>query len=235
MLSGFRTVCKACITRLRRERYQADPEFRQRLNAISARSYEKHSERRIAESVGREALIKSSDEGREKFKAAKARQHAARLQDAEWVLRRREQMRVAEAARLADPAVRQKKNQQNTLRRASDPQAVKAHRLRSLKWAKENPHHVRANRHRRRARVALAEGSYTAADLAEILDAQNYKCFWCDADISGGKHTVDHLTPLVRGGSNDRLNIAAACMTCNCRKGRKTADEFQSYLKKTAR
>lgn len=39
--------------------------------------------------------------------------------------------------------------------------------------------------------------------------------------------TVDHMTPLSRGGARlDRANLAGACATCNAAKGGRTAEEF---------
>ena len=58
---------------------------------------------------------------------------------------------------------------------------------------------------------------------ASILKRDNRICFYCG---SSEADTVDHLTPINRGGTDSPTNLAACCKRCNLRKGDKTADEF---------
>lgn len=39
---------------------------------------------------------------------------------------------------------------------------------------------------------------------------------------------LDHKVPVARGGNNDIENMVLSCRSCNRRKGKKTAEEFQS-------
>lgn len=50
----------------------------------------------------------------------------------------------------------------------------------------------------------------------------------CAACGSKNDLVVDHIRPIVRGGSCDRSNLQALCRPCNSAKGRKTMDEFMS-------
>ena len=58
---------------------------------------------------------------------------------------------------------------------------------------------------------------------AEILKRDNGICFYCG---SVEATTVDHLTPINRGGTDSPTNLTACCKRCNLRKGDKTADEY---------
>ena len=67
-----------------------------------------------------------------------------------------------------------------------------------------------------RARKRNAAGSHTKQDVLNILAMQKNKCAEpsCRASLNSGYH-VDHITPLSRGGSNDKTNIQCLCPTCN--------------------
>lgn len=52
-------------------------------------------------------------------------------------------------------------------------------------------------------------------------------CFFC-GDKAG---TLDHYIPVGRGGSNDILNLVAACEECNIRKANRLPQEFFEYCR----
>jgi len=54
-------------------------------------------------------------------------------------------------------------------------------------------------------------------------------CIYCGKDPAG---TVDHKTPLVRGGSNTRENTVPCCKKCNNKKGRMTYSEYMKQVEK---
>lgn len=56
-----------------------------------------------------------------------------------------------------------------------------------------------------------------------ILEVFGHKCCYCGAPE---RMTIEHLTPLARGGRNKAGNIAPACLTCNLKKKHKTAEQF---------
>lgn len=80
---------------------------------------------------------------------------------------------------------------------------------------------VMAAVHRRRARLAAAPGSYTAAEWNDLCDRYGNKCLRCGC---AGPLTKDHIVPLSRGGSNDISNLQPLCSTCNKSKGVKSVD-----------
>lgn len=50
------------------------------------------------------------------------------------------------------------------------------------------------------------------------------KCHWCGIGLAwklGRPNTLtcDHVQPLSKGGTHKRINLVAACMTCNQKKG----------------
>lgn len=48
----------------------------------------------------------------------------------------------------------------------------------------------------------------------------------CAACQAGSPLVIDHIVPVIRGGSCEIENLQALCAPCNSRKGRKTMDEF---------
>lgn len=59
---------------------------------------------------------------------------------------------------------------------------------------------------------------------ARILVRDECLCRYC-GDYAD---TVDHVLPIVRGGSNDDANLVACCRYCNTSKGAKPVDEWRA-------
>lgn len=55
---------------------------------------------------------------------------------------------------------------------------------------------------------------------------QGRQCFYCPATAD----TIDHLLPLVRGGSNFEGNLVPCCKTCNSSKGARLVVEWRAAL-----
>ena len=89
---------------------------------------------------------------------------------------------------------------------------------------------IRTKCRRRRARIRGSTKHHTAQDVMVALEVQGNLCFYCQVDIAD-KYTVDHLTPLIRGGSDGPENIVIACPNCNFRKSDKTPQEFADGIK----
>lgn len=49
----------------------------------------------------------------------------------------------------------------------------------------------------------------------EILRRDNHACRYCGATAPGVALTVDHVTPVALGGSDDPTNLVTACTDCN--------------------
>lgn len=124
-----------------------------------------------------------------------------------------------------------KKKDQNYRRYWSDPEARRRsarqyaaeHRVeareRALRWRRENPERDSANARTKRARRRGASGSHTGDDIAFLLKQQKYKCAYCGTSIKkrDNRH-VDHIMPLILGGSNDKSNLQMLCPSCNLSK-----------------
>jgi 5-methylcytosine-specific restriction endonuclease McrA len=92
-------------------------------------------------------------------------------------------------------------------------------RERTRRWRANNPDAERAIKARRRAKELNAEGTFTAADVREIGKLQRNRCARCREALKGKKVHLDHITPLARGGQNDRRNLQLLCAPCNLSKG----------------
>lgn len=55
-----------------------------------------------------------------------------------------------------------------------------------------------------------------------ILERDGFSCSYCD----DAADEVDHIVPVVRGGSNEDANLAACCGWCNRSKGAKLLSEW---------
>ena len=95
-----------------------------------------------------------------------------------------------------------------------------------LKYAKEyriaNPHVKRRGESKRRARKRGGGGSHTTKEVIDMLTAQQNKCACCNTRLV--KYHVDHILPLVLGGSDNIDNIQILCPPCNQRKSAKHPD-----------
>ena len=97
------------------------------------------------------------------------------------------------------------------------------------KYWGDHPEKRAVKNQRRRARLT---GSYIATpDLLErayvfIRNTPGLKCYWCGFRVAMGKRHVDHIIPLVRGGSHSPANLCCSCAPCNLSKGAKLPEEF---------
>ena len=93
-------------------------------------------------------------------------------------------------------------------------------------WHRANPELLRAYDNRRRARLCSIPARLTAAEWLEVFNHHGGKCIYCgDTTLI----EMDHLTPLVRGGTHTKDNVAPACRGCNRAKGAMTKDEFEAF------
>jgi 5-methylcytosine-specific restriction endonuclease McrA len=79
----------------------------------------------------------------------------------------------------------------------------------------------RRNERRKAARDGVPDEILEAADdrAREILTAEPFVCTYCHQEIPAGTaRTVDHITPLSRGGKHTPGNLTPACKSCNSRK-----------------
>ena len=62
-----------------------------------------------------------------------------------------------------------------------------------------------------------------------ILRRDNNICYYCNMQAD----TVDHIIPIVKGGTNHESNLVAACAKCNY--GKQDQDELQFRVKQYAK
>lgn len=73
------------------------------------------------------------------------------------------------------------------------------------------------------ARRKGASGTHTVAEIRELLEWQDYKCFYCGADLHNG-HSEDHYIPLSSEIKDNSVhNIYLACKSCNSSKNDRLA------------
>ena len=102
---------------------------------------------------------------------------------------------------------------------------------RSRLWQKSNPEKVRAiavaSESRKRARSHDDPlNDFSTAQRDEVFPAYKYRCVYCPKDCMechNKSHllTIDHITPLSKGGSNTLSNIVPCCKSCNSKKATK--------------
>lgn len=78
-----------------------------------------------------------------------------------------------------------------------------------------NPIKGRERRHRRRARFIEVFRDLTDAQWREIIRRFDYRCAYCGLKT---KLTIDHITPISKGGPHTASNVVPACHKCNTRK-----------------
>jgi 5-methylcytosine-specific restriction endonuclease McrA len=55
-------------------------------------------------------------------------------------------------------------------------------------------------------------------------------CHWCGQTFPPAELTMDHIVPIVRGGTSSRGNLVPACKECNSRKKYLLPIEWEEYL-----
>lgn len=111
--------------------------------------------------------------------------------------------------------------QDREYRRARRKQRALASRL----WRKNNPEHARELHRNKKARRRGAEGFHTAKDVRLLIKRQKNRCAECKTCLSKGYH-VDHVMPIIKGGTNWPSNLQILCPPCNLQKHAADPIEF---------
>lgn len=108
---------------------------------------------------------------------------------------------------------------------------IEKEKIRVKYWQKANPETIKIINKNRRARKRNAEGKYSLGDIKRITLQQNNKCAYCSIELKKIRH-IDHIIPLIKGGSNWPSNIQILCPSCNMRKQAKDPIDFARSLGK---
>ena len=160
-----------------------------------------------------------------KYMKAWAAQNRAvmREHEAKWRAENREKKNAAERARYA--ANREKRAATIAKWKAANPEKVRAATARHFQTEKARQRraaYLEAHRdqfsaqyHKRRAKKRGNPGAHTAADRRSVLASYHRLCVYC----LGAAASIDHVDPVMRGGSNGVANLVPACRKCNTSKG----------------
>lgn len=90
------------------------------------------------------------------------------------------------------------------------------YRKAAIKYNQSHPATVRLNAATRRRRISESVSRMTEAEWQETLQQFGYRCAYCGCGHE--KLTMEHMTPVSRGGDDSQSNIVPACMACNLHK-----------------
>lgn len=114
--------------------------------------------------------------------------------------------------------------------RQRDPEKAKAW---VADWKKKNPERwkrlMQVGKNMRRTRERGNGGSFTVADIEALHAKQNGACAVCPA-INGLE--IDHILPVILGGSSDPSNLQLLCQPCNRSKGATHPDEWRRSIRR---
>lgn len=85
-------------------------------------------------------------------------------------------------------------------------------------------YHERMRAHNKKRRDATRT-PIDPAYLRLLRDGQRNRCFYCGTDM-GNRPTLEHLTPVSKGGTNVEYNLVYACQSCNSKKHDSTLEEY---------
>jgi 5-methylcytosine-specific restriction endonuclease McrA len=98
------------------------------------------------------------------------------------------------------------------------------------RFRERHPLKGRMTAQNRRALRRGLKGKQTSQGIAELFRLQKNKCGYCRADLTKVSFHIDHITPVSKGGSNERKNLQILCQPCNSRKHASDPIDFAQSL-----
>lgn len=91
--------------------------------------------------------------------------------------------------------------------------------LYNAEWRKSHPEERRIQQARYRAQKRNAScDDMSQKQWEELMQVFQFRCAYCGRQYTRESLTMDHITPLSRGGQNTISNIVPACKPCNSSK-----------------
>jgi len=225
-----------------RERYAKDPEkyiayqHAYRDKDSSTRAVYEASRRKYAE-ANRELIAERQRDyvarNLEKVRTSNRRYEVENREARVEASRERWVNRTPEQAKRAYEASRAWQEANPERVRAAGRKSYYLHRERRLEagraWSRANPEKIANGSRRRRALARGAESDgHTFAELCEYWLAMGLdpgQCSYCDKEClpsstsgSPDMFTIDHIVPLIRGGTHCMDNLTPSCKGCNSSK-----------------
>jgi 5-methylcytosine-specific restriction endonuclease McrA len=215
---GRTSSCRECINAQRRLKRQEDIE--------TSRAYHREYQRRHAEQYKEQARKRYQED-----EEARKKKSAYYYANAERIKQQRKEHQQTHAQQIK--AYRKKRYQEfadkfKEQKREYYQGNVELIKTRKRKYRKANPELYaagdKAKFAKRRTRKALAGGEFTPQQWLMLKAKYSFSCLCCGRREPDIQLTVDHVIPLVKGGSNNIENIQPLCISCNSKKYDKTID-----------
>jgi 5-methylcytosine-specific restriction endonuclease McrA len=109
--------------------------------------------------------------------------------------------------------------------------AMKYRGIRPTKWYRVDVHTSAV-----RARQLGVLCTLTAEEWKTVVEGYEYSCYLCGRILTielsqPNTVTLEHITPMSRGGTHTKENVAPACFVCNSAKRNMTVEEFRALAR----
>lgn len=127
-----------------------------------------------------------------------------------------------------------------TRKRYEQTEGFKKSKSKTAKKYRQKPHAIELDKVRKlRYYYRKCSAKYKLTqEGADVITLEQFKtffesdvCYYCGKPIENRNKTIDHKTPIIKGGTNAIENLCVCCQSCNSKKHDKTEAEFKNWLK----